>query len=49
MAEVTLVDAMEERAVESHIGQMAEKAGSVDILFNAIGMQDVQEKPRNVA
>ena len=45
VAEASQVDALDEQAVEQHIGQVAEKAGSIDVLFNAIGMQDVQGKP----
>ena len=45
VAEAAQVDALDQRAVEAHIGQVAGKAGSIDILFNAIGMQDVQGKP----
>jgi 3-oxoacyl-[acyl-carrier protein] reductase len=44
-AEAAQVDALDEQAIEEHISQVAEKAGSIDILFNAIGMQDVQGKP----
>jgi NAD(P)-dependent dehydrogenase (short-subunit alcohol dehydrogenase family) len=44
-AEAAQVDAFDERAVEAHIGQVAGKAGNIDVLFNAIGMQDVQGKP----
>lgn len=35
-AEAALVDALDEHAVEGHVAQMVEKAGSVDISFNAI-------------
>ena len=45
MAEAAQADALDERAVEEHIAKVAEKAASIDILFNAIGMQDVQGKP----
>lgn len=45
VAEAAQVDAFDERAVEAHIGMVAEKTGSIDILFNAIGMQDVQGRP----
>jgi 3-oxoacyl-[acyl-carrier protein] reductase len=45
VAELAQVDALDEQAVEEHIGKVAERAGSIDILFNAIGMQDVQGKP----
>ncbi len=44
-AETARVDALDEQAVERHIGDVAEKAESIDILFDAIGMQDVQGKP----
>jgi 3-oxoacyl-[acyl-carrier protein] reductase len=44
-AEAAQVDALDEQAVDRHIGEVAGKAGSIDILFNAIGMQDVQGKP----
>jgi NAD(P)-dependent dehydrogenase (short-subunit alcohol dehydrogenase family) len=45
MAETAQVDALDEEAVEEHIGKVAQTAGRIDILFNAIGMQDVQGKP----
>jgi 3-oxoacyl-[acyl-carrier protein] reductase len=45
VAEAGQVDALDEQAVEQHIGDVCEKARSIDILFNAIGMQDVQGKP----
>ncbi len=45
VAEVAQVDALDEQAVEEHIGKVAEKAGRIDVLFNAIGLQDVQGKP----
>jgi NAD(P)-dependent dehydrogenase (short-subunit alcohol dehydrogenase family) len=45
VAEAAQVDALDERAVEEHMGKVAEGAGSIDILFLAIGMQDVQGKP----
>jgi 3-oxoacyl-[acyl-carrier protein] reductase len=45
VAEAAQVDALDEQAIEEHIGKIAEKAGSIDVLFNAIGMQDVQGKP----
>lgn len=44
-AQATQVDALNEQAVEDHIRNVVQKAGSIDILFNAIGMQDVQGKP----
>jgi 3-oxoacyl-[acyl-carrier protein] reductase len=45
VAETAQVDAFDEQAVEEHIGRVAETTGRIDILFNAIGMQDVQGKP----
>ena len=44
-AEAARVDALDEQAVEEHVAAVAEKAGSIDILFNAIGMEDVQGTP----
>lgn len=45
VAEAAQVDALNEQAVEEHITKVTEKAGRIDILFNAIGMQDVQGIP----
>jgi 3-oxoacyl-[acyl-carrier protein] reductase len=45
VAETAQVDALDEEAVEKHIGKVSETAGRIDILFNAIGMQDVQSRP----
>lgn len=45
VAETAEVDALDEEAVEEHIGKVAETTGRIDILFNAIGMQDTQGKP----
>jgi len=45
VAETAQVDAMDEKAVDEHVGEVAERSGSIDILFNAIGMHDVQGKP----
>lgn len=45
VAETAQVDALDEVAVEEHIGRVAETTGRIDILFNAIGMQDAQGKP----
>jgi 3-oxoacyl-[acyl-carrier protein] reductase len=45
IAEAARVDALDEQAVEKHIGAVARKAGRIDILFNAIGMEDVQGTP----
>jgi NAD(P)-dependent dehydrogenase (short-subunit alcohol dehydrogenase family) len=45
VAETAQVDALDEEAVEKHISKVAETTGRIDILFNAIGMLDVQGKP----
>jgi 3-oxoacyl-[acyl-carrier protein] reductase len=44
-AEAARVDALDEQAVEEHVAAVAEKAGGIDVLFNAIGMGDVQGTP----
>lgn len=44
-AEAAQVDALDEQAVEQHIGAVAKEAGRIDILFLAVGMQDVQGTP----
>jgi NAD(P)-dependent dehydrogenase (short-subunit alcohol dehydrogenase family) len=38
MAEAGQVDALDERAVEKHLDSVVEKAGGIDIAFNAIGL-----------
>jgi NAD(P)-dependent dehydrogenase (short-subunit alcohol dehydrogenase family) len=43
-AEVAMLDALDERAVEEHVGRVA-KAGSVDVSFNLITRGDVQQIP----
>ncbi len=45
VAEAAEVDALDERAVEKHIGEVVEQAGSIDISFNAISIRDVQLTP----
>ncbi|HEY6001569.1 MAG TPA: SDR family oxidoreductase [Anaeromyxobacter sp.] len=45
MAEAAQVDALDEQAVAEHAGAVAAKAGRIDVLFNAIGMEDVQGTP----
>jgi 3-oxoacyl-[acyl-carrier protein] reductase len=45
VAETAHVDARDEQAVERHVHAVAEKARRIDILFNAIGMEDVQGIP----
>jgi 3-oxoacyl-[acyl-carrier protein] reductase len=44
-AEAARVDALDEQAVEKHIDEVVRKAGSIHILFNAIGMGDIQGTP----
>ena len=39
------VDALDERAVEKHIGKVVEQAGRIDVSFNAISIRDVQLTP----
>ena len=45
VAETAQVDALDEEAVEKHANAVAEKAGGIDISFNAIMKADVQGKP----
>src|ERR1700743_3541433 len=43
--EVAEVDAADESAVEQHVADVVAKAGHIDVLFNALGMLDVQGTP----
>jgi NAD(P)-dependent dehydrogenase (short-subunit alcohol dehydrogenase family) len=45
LAETARVDALDEQAVEKHIGGVVEQAGSIDVSFNAISIRDVQLTP----
>jgi NAD(P)-dependent dehydrogenase (short-subunit alcohol dehydrogenase family) len=45
VAETAQVDAMDQYAVESHADQVAAAAGSIDISFNAISINVVQDIP----
>ncbi|HET7480915.1 MAG TPA: SDR family oxidoreductase [Rubrobacteraceae bacterium] len=45
VAETAQVDALDERAVEKHVGEVVEQAGSIDVSFNAISIRDVQLIP----
>jgi 3-oxoacyl-[acyl-carrier protein] reductase len=45
VAEIAQVDALDERSIASHIADVASKAGSIDVSFNAIGIEDVQGTP----
>jgi len=44
-AEVAIVDATDEHAINAHIAGVAQRVGSVDISFNAIHLQDAQSIP----
>lgn len=44
-AEVDVVDALDEKAVNNHIESIVQKAGKVDISFNAIGVDIVMNVP----
>jgi NAD(P)-dependent dehydrogenase (short-subunit alcohol dehydrogenase family) len=44
-AQAAQVDALDEQAVADHVADVAATAGRIDILFNAIGMADVQGTP----
>jgi NAD(P)-dependent dehydrogenase (short-subunit alcohol dehydrogenase family) len=45
VAETAQVDALDERAVEQHMSEVMEQAGSIDVSFNAISIRDVQLIP----
>jgi NAD(P)-dependent dehydrogenase (short-subunit alcohol dehydrogenase family) len=44
-AEVAVLDALDERAVDAHADEVAARAGSVDISFNLVTRGDVQGTP----
>jgi len=44
-AEAGQVDALDEKAVNNHIKDVLQKAGTIDISFNVIGLQVVQNMP----
>lgn len=44
-AEVDVVDAFDENAINSHIKTVVQKAGSLDISFNAVGIDVIQNIP----
>ena len=44
-AEVAVLDALDERAVDDHAGAVAAKAGGIDISFNLVTRGDVQGIP----
>lgn len=44
-AEVAVVDALDERAVDEHVLDVAARAGSIDVSFNLVSRGDVQGTP----
>lgn len=44
-ADAAEVNALDEQAVKNHLQGIISKAGSVDVCFNAIGLQDTQDIP----
>jgi 3-oxoacyl-[acyl-carrier protein] reductase len=44
-AEADIVDGLDEKAIQDHLERMNQKVGSVDISFNAIGQEVVQNIP----
>ncbi|MDQ3085477.1 MAG: SDR family oxidoreductase [Actinomycetota bacterium] len=44
-AETAEIDAFDQKAVEAHLDEMGEKAGSIDICFNAVSITAVQGTP----
>jgi NAD(P)-dependent dehydrogenase (short-subunit alcohol dehydrogenase family) len=44
-AHAAQVDALDEPSVERHVADVVAAAGRIDVLFNAIGMEDVQGPP----
>jgi NAD(P)-dependent dehydrogenase (short-subunit alcohol dehydrogenase family) len=45
VAETAQVDALDEQAVEEHAAAVAERAGAIDVSFNALAHDDVQGTP----
>lgn len=45
LAEVAQVDACDQQAIESHLGDVIRMAGSINISFNAIGIDYIQGTP----
>jgi NAD(P)-dependent dehydrogenase (short-subunit alcohol dehydrogenase family) len=44
-AEISQVDALDEQAVDQHVGEIVQRAGSIDVSFNAVSIRDVQLIP----
>ncbi|WPV00629.1 SDR family oxidoreductase [Mucilaginibacter sp. cycad4] len=45
LAETAIVDAFDEKAIDRHLQQVVSSAGTVDISFNAVGVDVVQNVP----
>ena len=45
VAEAAVVDALDKESIESYLGDVTRKAGSIDISFNAIDLGDAQGAP----
>lgn len=45
VVETAVVDALDEDAVERHADRVAEKAGSIDVVLNAVGIAHIQGVP----
>ena len=44
-ADVSEVDALNEQAIKNYVDSITRRAGTIDICFNAIGLQDTQNLP----
>jgi NADP-dependent 3-hydroxy acid dehydrogenase YdfG len=44
VAEAAIIDALDERAVDAYIDEVAARAGSIDISFNLISYGDVKSR-----
>jgi NAD(P)-dependent dehydrogenase (short-subunit alcohol dehydrogenase family) len=49
LAEVAVVDAFDERAVDDHLERLVDDAGAIDISFNAVGLGYVIGEPLTTA
>lgn len=49
VAQTMVVDALDERAVDTFVDGVATQTGRIDISFNAIGLGDVQRPPRDLS
>ena len=45
VVETAQLDALDQQAVENHVDEVAKKAGSIDVCFNAVGLNAVQGIP----